>query len=72
MEEAVTDSIIRQANETFGQVQQQQALDGGQSFEKENKDESNSIINVETFIKNNKPDPNTISQPEPARQEEQK
>ena len=45
MEEAVTESIIRQANETFGQIEKQSL-----SPEKENMDYSNSIINVETFV----------------------
>ena len=55
MEEAVTESIIRQANQTFGQIYDLAAGNTGTqgSAEKENED-TNGIVNVETFVNNEK------------------
>jgi hypothetical protein len=49
MEEAVTELIIRQANQNYGNAQNDRS-----SVEKENMDNSNGIINVETFVNMNK------------------
>jgi len=52
MEEAVTESIIRQANQSLigqGETIPEEG-EHQQSIEKENIDQSNGIINVETFV----------------------